>query len=278
MPGMELAGPVPLNLAATWRLTRDLVKRHFGVFATLSAAFVFLPSALLTLLMPAKLAARLPDPAHPVALPPGVGLASIIVLLLGLIAWFVIAAIAADPAEGGGRSVAATLRSVLPAIGRALIAGLVLFAGAFCAVFVLLLIGGIVVAIAGVGTGTAAIAAANGLAGPVGNLALIAAIWATARLLPLPGVLLREQLGPIAAIWRALALSRGSTARIVAIPIAVAVVVSLAQLVLTGAARLLGLPGAAFGVVLARDAAIALVSVYYYAASGIVYRQLAVPA
>ena len=265
----------PPDLAGTWRATRAVVCRHFDIFATLAAAFVFLPSVIVHVAVFPAMVVGMTDPLHPATLPPGLLLATAGVLLVNMLAWFTIAAVAADPDEGAGRPVGATLRVALPAIGRAIVCGLLLFAAAFASVFVLLLIGGIVGVAAGMGTpAKAATAAVTGLAGIVGAVAVAVGIWVSARLAPLVGVLLREPLRPGAAILRAWGLSRGAGSRIVLIVIAATVTTLVAQLAITGTGHLFGLRADAFVLTLLRDVAAALISVYYYAAIGIVYRQL----
>ncbi len=114
-----------LNIGSVWRMTADIVRRHFSTFVTLAAAFVFLPTVLASAVFPHV--AALPRPGQPVPPFPG-GLFLLIAgtTLIGLIGHFSIGAIAADPSEGGARSIGEIITGVLPKISKGLLAGLYL--------------------------------------------------------------------------------------------------------------------------------------------------------
>ena len=262
--------------------TIAMVHRHFAVFATVSAAFYFVPSVAFGLLFP--LAGRAPDPAHPVHVPPVFWLVALVLGLVALVAGFTIAAIAADPAEGGGRTLGATMAGVMPRIGKALAAGLILAAGYFILCFAAAFIFVIVAVIVAVGSGSAA-------KPPTIDPAMIMTItggfivallppffWLYGRLTPLLGVLLREALTPGDSIRRAWALSRGNGWRIAGLQLIIFLPEMAAQGLAWGFLRSAGAaPGDALGVaaLVVRTAVIAWLLLYHYAGMAIVYRRLA---
>jgi len=269
-------------------MTADIVRRHFSTFATLAAAFVFLPTVLASAVFPHLGAMPMPVPGQPApSFPGGIFLLITGTTLIGLIGHFSIGAIAADPAEGGGRSIGEIITDVLPKIGRGLLAGLYLVVAYVAIGLAIVVIVSILAGMVGAVSGSARMSVASARVTPPAELVaavgwLIAAIglplviWISARLLPLLGVLLREPRSAIDSIKRAWALSSGSV-----VPLAgLVIVVGVASIVPTLALeRLRAGLGIDTGVALllftvVRCAVSALIAVYYYAAAAVVYRQL----
>ncbi len=279
---------VRLDIAAVWRMTVDIVRRHFSTFVTLTAAFVFLPAVFLAVAFPEAGVFRLPVPGQaPPPFPAGLILLGLLSGLVGLVGHFSIGAIAADPAEGGGRSLGQIIAAVLPKIGKGLIAGLYLLlaylALCFVAVVIVTILAAMFGAVGGMRTSVppgGVLPAPTASAMMVGGLLLVIVlplmIWATARLSPMLGVLLREPLSAFDSIKRAWALSRGSALPIAGMLLLVGVASLLVGLVVQGIGSALGLNAgvALLLVVVARSAVSALIAVYYYTATAVIYRQL----
>jgi hypothetical protein len=257
-----------------------VVGRHFGVFATLMAAFVFLPALAIGLVFPEVTAIK-PGPLGTApTLPPGFLPTVLALMVLQFTGLFAVIAIAADPQEGGGRSVGETLRATLPAMGRFLLALVVLWFGLVLVLVVLGIVGGLLLGVTG-GSGdqAKAMTLGVGLAGMVFGIAL----WMGARMAPLPGVLLRETAGPVAAIRRAFALTRGVTAPLLLLTLVYLVVTLVCVLLAQGVAAAFGLVGTVAGGQrlgglagqIATSGFGAWLSIYYGAALGIIYRRLA---
>lgn len=268
-----------------WRGTIDVAHRHFASFAVIAAVLVLLPILVLRLMFPEVLAMSATTMAGgtpPVSLPTGYWPFVILGNLGYLFGLFCIAAVTADPDEGGGRTLAAIIGSALPAIGKAVLAALV-FMLAYVAFLIVLgialaIVGGILIALTGfkVAQNDPSTAAAS-----VGLVALIPAIvvplfvWVGARLSPLTGVYLREPVGVVAGIRRAWALSRGSAWVIVQIVLVVGVLTLLLLVPNFLAARaglVIGIGGFVAGLVL--GAMGALLFVYQAAGMGYLYRRL----
>ncbi len=271
-----------------WRATIDVVRRHFGIFVSIAAAAAFLPTVLLRLFYPAMTAApQMPALGQTApAMPAGFFPVLMLLFAAQLLGAFTIAAITADPAEGGGRTLAATVQGALPAFGKAILAGL-LFMLAYLGFGVVLGIVMVIVAMIA-GIGMAAGGGAEALQGPgaanfvgVMVLVLFAVVvplltWLGARLSPLTGVYLREPVGVIDGIKRAWAMSQGSTwtiVRLVLVLLAMILVVVVMQVAImgTGAARG-GIVALIFGLLL--TAFSAWLFMYQSAGLGIIYRQL----
>ncbi len=273
-----------LDLGAVRRDTTAVVHRHFAIFATLVAAFAFLPRLILLIAFPGG--GRMPNFVHPAPQPAGYLWATLVATLIGLISAFTIAAIAADPAEGGGRPIGATIVAILPKIGKAFVALLwlaVAYVLGVLAIGIVAIIVSVIVIAANVGGATPMAAATPATTGLIvfGLVALLLPVifWLYARLTPLLGFLLREPISAFAAIKRAWRLSRGSTWRIVLIWLlffAALLPIQIAGWMIAGPAVpgiVLEVPG--FVALALSTAAIAGLSMYFYAACGIIYRQLA---
>lgn len=280
---------VRLSISNVWQITVDIVRRHFGTFTTLAAAFVFLPAVLGSALFPHLGTLPMPLPGQPAPpFPGGLLLLLIGTTLIGLVGHFSIGAIAVDPAEGGERLIGEIITGVLPKIGKGLLAGLYLVVAYITLAFILVVLVSILAGMFGAVSGSARLSVASARGAPPTELValvgwLIAAIglplmvWISARLLPLLGVLLREPLPAIESIKRAWGLSRGSVMPIAGLVLIVGIASILPTIIFerlrqglginTGIALLLFTVG--------RCALLALIGVYYYTAAAVVYRQLA---
>ncbi len=268
-----------LTIGSVWAGMIAVVSRHFGVFATLMAAFAFLPALFVSLVLPDVLTVR-PGPIGALpAIHPGFAPVLLILLTLQFAGMFAIVAIAADPAEGGGRSVGQTLVHGLPALVRFLLAGILVWIALALAVLVV----GVVIGL-GLGLGgTPANDDVRTLAAAMVLASMALTLWGGARLAPLPGLLLREGSGPVAGLRRAWALSRGATVPLVQLSLVYLVAALVLALVAQGLVAAFGLVGAALGglrlggfIASIASAAIgAWLSIYWGAALGVIYRQLA---
>ena len=280
---------VRLSIGSVWRMTADIVRRHFSTFTTLAAAFVFLPAVLGSAIFPHLGTLPMPLPGQPAPpFPGGLFLLLIGTTLIGLIGHFSIGAIAVDPAEGGGRSIGEIITVVLPKIGKGLLAGLYLVVAYVTIAFLLVILISILAGMFGAVSGSARMSVASARVAPPAELValvgwLIAAIglplmiWMSARLLPLLGVLLREPLSAIDSIKRAWGLSRGSVMPIVGLLLIVGIASILPSVILERLRQGFGIDR---GVELllftvGRCALSALIAVYYYTAAAVTYRQLA---
>ena len=269
-----------LDLGSVWRMTTDIVGRHASIFATLAAAFVFLPAVLLSALVPQAGLMRLPVAGQPPPHPGWLFLLIAVAGLIGLVGHFSIGAIAVDPAEGGGRSLGAIINSVLPKIGKGLLAALYLLAAYLVIMLTIILvisvIGAIYTATGSSGRSLPGTPPGMIVAGLIVIIVLPLGLWVTARLVPMLGVLLREPLTAAASIRRAWALSRGSAGAIVGLILLVLLVSIIVTVVLQSLRTALGLQGGValllFAVI--QSAVSALIAVYYYTATAVIYRQL----
>ena len=270
-----------LTVSELWHGTIVIVQRHFANFAVIAAVTVLLPSLLGRLLFPELFQmAAVGKPAA--TLPSGYWLYMLVYILLTLVGTFSIAAVAADADEGGGQTMGVIVRGILPAIGKAFLAGLLFMAVYSAAVIVVAVVIGIVV-------GGVAIVTAGGMpAGDTGSktfaiiiIAVLMAvvfplvIWASARLAPLTGVYLREPLGVIAGVKRAWRLSHGAAWTIFKLVLVVALLgfaLSAFQLGLVRMGFIGGVGG--FVAAAAMGALGALLFVYQAAGLGFLYRRL----
>ncbi len=278
---MAAAGPTAATL---WRATDSAVRRHFGAFATLAAAFAFLPGAAMRILAPGLM--RLPTlgAATPAPIDGGVWLGMLALALIQLVGLFTIAAVTADSHEGGGRSLGAVMAAALPGLAR-FVAALLLFTLAYlvAALVVGLVVGllAAIVLVAGSGGHATPADPANQSAVLGITMVVIAvvfpiAIWLSARLWPLVGVYLREPIGIIPGIRRAWSLSRERVRPLLAVYLALllaSLTLAMLQLGIAGAVGETGL--AATLAALVEGALGAIVFVYFAALTGVVYRQLA---
>lgn len=277
-----------LTMNGVWEETRTVARRHFETFVTFAAAFAFLPPLALGVAFPGMMSA-MTNPDAAAALPSTFVLAALANSLLGFVGIFAIVAIAADPAEGGGRRVRESFAGALRGLGKFLLALLLIYVVVVVAGIAL----GIVVAIVaaasgGLGGSGAAAGGPATVAGPTVAAAILAVVlpvmlWLTARLSPMVGVFVREPVRVIGGVRRAWRLSRGSTWPIVGL-LLLFVFASLA--IGFGGAGL----GAAFGVAgrlasgsvgvgallfaIVTSALGAALLLYYAVALGVIYRQL----
>lgn len=268
-----------LTVGGVWADMSAIVTRHFVVFATLMAAFAFLPSLFVSRALPDVFSIHRAAAGAMPAVHPGFAPTLLVLVALQFMGMFAIIAIAADPHEGGGASVGRTLATSLPALGRFLAAGALVW---LALVAVATLIGVVSGMVLGFG-GTPSAAGEQTLAAIVVLVTMVIALWAGARLTPLPAVLLREGIGPIDGLRRAWALSRGATLALIQLSFVYLGVALVLALMAQGLVAAFGIVGAAagglrFGSLIANivsAAASAWLCIYYGAALGVVYRHLA---
>ncbi len=265
-----------LDLGLFWRDLLAIVRRHFAVFATLGAAFIFLPSVVIGFAFPDAATPHMPDPSHPQQLSLLFWVMAAGLGLVTLLGYFSIGAITADPNEGGGRSIGATIAGVVPKIGKMLVVILWLCLAELAVIIVV----AIVAVIIGIVAGVSGAKLSPGTSAPmligfgVFVLALPPIFWVMTRLAPLLGVLLREPISAYASIKRAWQLSRGSAWRIFILLLATMIVSLAVQLVLLAIARAIG-TAPAFPFIVIRSAFNTWLAVYLAAGYGVLYRQLA---
>lgn len=278
---------VRLNIGSVWRMTADIVSRHFSTFATLAAAFVFLPAVLASTLFPQLGVVHMPVPGQPAPpFPGGLLLLVIATMLIGLVGHFSIGAIAVDPAEGGGRSIGEIITGVLPKIGKGLLAGLYLIVAYVMVALAIGVITSILAAMFAAVSGSARLSVAAGGTAPaalvmtiswvIAAIVLPLTLWISARLLPILGVLLREPLPAIDTIKRAWALSRGSARPLAGLVLLLAIVSILLTIVFEQLRHALGIDEGVPMLLLtvAKTAISAFVAIFYYTATAVIYRQL----
>jgi hypothetical protein len=266
-----------------WNGTIAVTHRNFANFAVIAAALVFLPALISRLMFPELL--QMPvlpkEGTPPPTLPSGFWPYMIALYIAYVVGLFTIAAVSVDPNEGGGRTMGAIVKSTLPAIGKALLAGLVLmFAYLVFSIVLGIAVGILAVIIFAVSGGEMSSGGANLTAAFV-TVAMVLVlfpliIWVAARLSPLTGVYLAEDVGVFDGIKRAWALSSGSAGTIVLLVLLVGVItlaVALAQFALVSAGLVDGVVGLVSGIVLAATGA--LLFVYQAAGLGYLYRRLA---
>ena len=299
-----MRGMTDLNVGVVWRDVLADIRQHITAYATLAAAFVFLPALVLAAVFARSLAAVSAanraalaafaaggggagaahvDPATllgQISFPPGYGLAFVLVLLLQLTGQFTINAIAGDAGRPATETVGATLARVIPRVGKYLlmlvILGLALAVTAILVIVLASIIIGIVVA------GVLAAGGAKSVAFTLGLLLVLTIylplIWVSVRLILLPVVYAVEPVSLFGGIDRAWQLSRDRFWRLLGLLMLVllaAVVVSLPLSLLSGSAS----PSQAiapflFAKVIAEIIAAAFAMVFAVVL-GIIYRRLA---
>jgi hypothetical protein len=267
-----------LDFGKLWQAIHAVTKRHTIRFSIIAALAFFLPLQISGLLFPTltDLAAKGRPPA-----PPGFWPFLVLNILVYLIGWTSIVAVAADPDESEGMPVAAIVRSALPAIGKEVVAGLIFVACALVAALSIAIMVGliafVVTVIASGGLGTDDNGRALNLTVGVFMIALMAPllIWATARLLPTTGVFLREKVGIFEGMERAWALSDGAAWPIIKFGL-VFVAISFGFSLLTAGQRWFGLTDGTgrFVAGLAMGGLSAAVAMVQAVGTGVVYRQL----
>lgn len=267
-----------------WNGTIAVAHRHFASFAVIAGVAVFLPGQASRLLFPAlgNLSMLPKMGAPPPVMPAGVWLYLIVLYAFYALGFFSIAAVAADPHEGGGRTMGAIVRSTLPAIGKAFLAALLFMLAylLFVTVFFIVaaIIGGIFFAVTG-GAKSGANPATSGLAVVIGTVIVLVLVplmfWVSARLSPLTGVYLSEEVGVVGGIKRAWALSKGSAGTIIGIGLlitVIALVLLAGQYGMAAAGLMTGIGGFVGGLVLGLVGAVLFV--YQAAGFGYLYRRL----
>lgn len=271
-----------ISIDGVARETMAEARAHWSAFATLTAAFVFLPSLVFGLLAPSA-AASLQMPA-PGVMPHFAGwLVPAVLVGIVLQSWvtLTIAGIAGDPARPEHETVGATLARMAPTLLRYLGALVLMFVGYLLLAVPLGMVVGLVT-----GTGFQRTGVALGVSGPGAGLLVIAilalVLWLAARLAPMAGVFAVERTGPVAGLRRSWALTSGSTGRIVLLIIvmliAALVVVVAGQALAAAFASAVLLAGAATLAkviqLMVAGAVNALLFMLYSAGVGVLYRRL----
>lgn len=254
-----------LTIDGVWRETAAKVRANRGLFATLAAAFTFLPALLFALLVPQPVPGAQP--------PPGFVPFALLLALLQTVGSLAVISIAHDP-KAQGRPVGATLATMVGAslryVGTIFLVsiGLAIVAAALAIPLGLL---------TGAGTQPVRLALLLFL------LALPLMVFVFAQLLPLAGVLAVERAGFGSALARAWRLGRGVRGRLVLFALLIFLVVVVVVLSVQGVGAAIGVAAAAAGggsVVGMLFTAISIgvqsfVAIYTSVAVGTIWRRLA---
>lgn len=271
-----------ISIDGVWRQTLAETRAHFPAFATLTAAFVFLPALVFGAASPPMPTATSLAAATISTLPVWFFPAILLLVVLQSIGMLTIVAIAGDAARSTSETVGSTVKRVLPRVSRYLGALLVLFV-----VYLLLAIPiGLVVGLVLGGFSTAGQLPDHVTAASATVLALLVILplllWLGARLSPMVGVFSIEAVSPIRGIRRTWALSAGSGWRIMLLIIVFTLAVLALLLVTQGLAAALGVAATLAGThsisgilfVVASAMVNALISILSTVALGVIYRQL----
>ena len=265
------------------RETGAQVRAHFAAFATLTAAFVFLPSILFGVLLPVGAQAfRMPVPGQMPHFPPWFWPTALVGLLLQSLITLTIAAIAGDRARPANETVGVTLARMLPVLGRYLGGLLLLMVAYFLLGIPVVLVIGLLFGAVTMAGGTAAAANPQQLAGALLLVLLPVLLWVGARLSPMAGVFAIERAAPLHGIRRAWALSNGAEWQIALLIIVFSIAAIIVALVVQGLGAALGSGAALAGagglgkiIVVTVSAAVnALLFILFSAGLGVLYRQL----
>lgn len=216
-----------VRIGDIWDRTVDVLRGRAGILATIAALTIVLPAVVGTAV---RLLVATRDPW--LVLVPAVSLASVVLMILGVLA---MTAVASDPAVDRAGAFRIAVQRLLPALG--IVVALMVIAGVLLTpAVVLMALAGVSVNKAGgvvvpaVGTGLTAAAALAFLA----TVAL--GLWVSARIVPLFGIVVNERCG-LGALRRSFALSRGATLRLIGVLllyVVVAFVVALAATSVVG--------------------------------------------
>ena len=270
-----------LVAADLWHDTIALVGRHFKIFAVIAGVVVIAP-ALLSRIMFSEMAELVASGKTPTELPRGYWLYMVSYITVTLVGLNSIAAMAADPEEGNGRTPGAIVRSVFPAIGKALLAALIFFITHVASILVLAITLGIIFAVVAIVTGASSGANAQQMRvfiwiGVAVAFAIVVpvTIWIGSRLSPLTGVYLREPVSVIEGIKRAWVLSDSSAWPIAKLVFVVSILAFALSAFQFGLFKMgLGIGIAGIFVIVAMGGLGALLFVYQAAGMGLVYRRL----
>ncbi len=270
-----------ITIDGVWRETLAETRAHFAAFATLTAAFIFLPALLLGAAAPTMPVVAITPTTMP-SFPAWFWPAVLLIVALQSVGMLTIVAIAGDATRSPQETVGQTLTRVLPGVLRYLGALLVLFIGYLLIAIPIGLVLGLL--FAGMGAVGVRSSAASGTGAVLLALLVILPLllWVGARLSPMVGVFSVEGPSPIRGIRRAWALSSGAGWRIVLVIIVFTLAVLVVLLVTQVLAAALGVAatlagahsigGIAFVVVSA--VLNALISILFTVALGVIYRQL----
>lgn len=206
------SGAAMVRIGTVWDRTVDVLQGRTGILAGI---------ALLTMVLPGVAGGVLrATGGAPTALGPVVAIATVLLLLYGILA---ITAVASDPAVDGAAAYRIAGRRLLAALGVlvVLIVAATLF---FLPAVVALAVGGARMNAAGKLDVQAVAAGPLALSGLLALATVVAGLWLSARLVPLFGIVVNETRG-LGALRRSLALTRGSTMKLIGVLILYAIVV-----------------------------------------------------
>lgn len=271
-----------ITIDGVWRETIAETRAHFAAFATLTAAFIFLPALLLGAALP-----RMPIPTTitPATMPPfhaRVFVAILAIIALQSIGMLTIVAIAGDSARSPHETVGQTLARVLPGVLRYFGALLLLLVGYFIIAIPISIVLGVLFAGLGAAGMKANAAGANMAVGLALLVILPMLLWLGARLSPMAGVFSIEAASPMRGIRRAWTLSAGSGWRIMLVIVVFSLAVLAVLFVTQGLAAALGVAATLAGAhsvgaivfVVVTSVLNALISILFMVALGVIYRQL----
>ncbi len=272
-----------ISIDRVWRETQSQVRAHLSAFATLTAAFVFLPALLFGLLVPQGMQGfTLPAPGTMPHFPPWFWPAALVGVVLQSLVTLTIAAIAGDAARPTDETVGQTLARMLPALLRYLGALVVLF---FLYLLLLIPISLVLMLVLGAVSalgGDAVQKQAMLVGGLIALLLVPVLLWVAGRLAPMVGVFAVEGAAPVTGIRRAWRLSSGSGWRIALLIFVTSFAAILVALAVQGVAAALGSGAALAGAHMVARIVVAVVSaaingalfVLFSAGLGVIYRQL----
>ncbi len=239
-----------LGASSLWADTLATFRRHRTILLTLAAAFIFLPQFAVALALEAAgvqidLATVLRSRSAAVADIPGwFGPLNLLLFLVQLLALIPITRITLGLA-GPDETVGAMILNAFGRMPGVLKAALVLALTYIVAAIALVIPLGVIGALAGGGTRTAA--AAPAAASPAAALfiavILAAGLYLAARMVPWFSVLIAENPGARATIRRAWALTRGRAGRILLILVTLIIAALVATIVVSGLSFALGAVG-----------------------------------
>jgi hypothetical protein len=210
---------VRVRIGDVWDQTVDVLRGRAGILAGIAFAALVGPGVIA-----AALGTIIPLAGGAMALVPLVRLAVIVLMILAMLA---VTAVASDPAVDRAQAFRIAGQRLLPALGL-LVLLVVVAALLFVPAGVLLALSGArmnaagTIDMSGAASGYSIAAAASVL------LAVVLALWFSARIVPLFGIVVNERHG-IGALRRSLALTRGATLRLIGVLILYFIVTSVAM-------------------------------------------------
>lgn len=209
-----------MKVGTVWDRTVDVLRGRGGILATLAMLYIFLPAVV------SAGVTSYAAPGGALALVGGiVSLAVVVLLVFGLLA---ITAVATDPATGRADATLLARRRLGAAFGLMLVAGIVVSL-LFVPGLVAMVVAGVTIDAAGNANVDAAAPGMLLLSALLLLAALLVGLWCTARLVPLFPVILAERRG-LGAFARSIALTRGSTLRLIGVILLYAIVTGVVLL------------------------------------------------